>query len=772
MVQISLADLGLRAFDANGFTVSGALCYVYDAGTTTPVTTYSDNGLTTPQTFPVPANANGAFPEIYVPVGVYKVDLTDDEGASLPGFPKDYLPIPFSAYAVTARTREEVAARALQLEDGAIIWLGTLPFQVQDGATVISDIANVVPAGDVYPDHFAENATPGTTNMTAAINSAADYVIFLTGETTDYGATPTAEVHFMAGSTYYLASTFILEEGKSAIHFVGHGARLVTDNSNPMIRINESYITLGGDVAGSTFVSGTKFTDFTFQNTNVASTSSRCITAGKANDWYIERCHFIDFYTTLDLHRSSNLRLNNSRFWLKSKTGSARTFVRFQGVNEGGDTLPGGGNFIQQCEFIGLASDHTLLSSCIEVNSSDGLYVDFCHLIRAQSEFLIAPDGTTQNNKVTDIKVAQCYMDGVCDRNVQITGSVAGAGNGLYQDIEFDQCLFRAGFIGAYGILMSVTDAGGFVSSQGGIEGLKINACKFRQHNTAAISVAGASTSKVPVIGMHIQNSDFRENDGATNVISLDCTSVMVSGNEFGAESSAPGRTVLVNLTDAEEQSAIISGNDFSRSTYSQRAWEVTGLSTDNLSVFGNILAGGNGVSIDQTYTALTSNYSANQIFTYDFSGNNQAVTLNTEIVGTDTSGGNNYFQYEYRVLARRNASGTSAVVAKTQVVGVDTISNNQRPVDVVMLNGTAWSAQTYTVGDLVTNAGNVYLVITVTGASATAPTHTSGAALLDGTTRFLYLGAINANRLALIVSAENTMSVRWAAHVSAKGTS
>lgn len=57
--------------DANGAPVSGALIYTYLAGTSTPVTTYSDAAGVTPQTNPIVCNAAG-YPSspIYLPAGV------------------------------------------------------------------------------------------------------------------------------------------------------------------------------------------------------------------------------------------------------------------------------------------------------------------------------------------------------------------------------------------------------------------------------------------------------------------------------------------------------------------------------------------------------------------------------------------------------------------------------------------------------------------------------------------------------------------------------
>lgn len=81
----------LRAFDENGDPVSGALLYVYEDETTTPVTTYSDEALSVAQTHPVVADAEGQFAPIYTSEDVWRVDVRTPAGASLPGYPMDHV---------------------------------------------------------------------------------------------------------------------------------------------------------------------------------------------------------------------------------------------------------------------------------------------------------------------------------------------------------------------------------------------------------------------------------------------------------------------------------------------------------------------------------------------------------------------------------------------------------------------------------------------------------------------------------------------------------
>lgn len=54
----------------------GAKLYWYEAGTSTPVDTYSDPDLNIPNTNPVLADAGGRFPQIWLAPGDYKYILT------------------------------------------------------------------------------------------------------------------------------------------------------------------------------------------------------------------------------------------------------------------------------------------------------------------------------------------------------------------------------------------------------------------------------------------------------------------------------------------------------------------------------------------------------------------------------------------------------------------------------------------------------------------------------------------------------------------------
>lgn len=68
-----------RAFFVNaaGLPLAGAKLFTYENGTTTPLATYSDNALSTPNTNPVVADSSGLFGEIFLADDVYTLVLKD-----------------------------------------------------------------------------------------------------------------------------------------------------------------------------------------------------------------------------------------------------------------------------------------------------------------------------------------------------------------------------------------------------------------------------------------------------------------------------------------------------------------------------------------------------------------------------------------------------------------------------------------------------------------------------------------------------------------------
>lgn len=66
-----------RLFDSNANPLNGGKIYIYDTGTTTPKTTYTDRARTIAHTHPIVADADGYVAPVYPPDGTYKITVTD-----------------------------------------------------------------------------------------------------------------------------------------------------------------------------------------------------------------------------------------------------------------------------------------------------------------------------------------------------------------------------------------------------------------------------------------------------------------------------------------------------------------------------------------------------------------------------------------------------------------------------------------------------------------------------------------------------------------------
>lgn len=82
MANHLLFTLG-RALDANGNTAAGAKAYIYEAGTTTPLTAYQDSAATTQHANPIVADGGGLFAAAYINADSAKVVITKSDDTVL-----------------------------------------------------------------------------------------------------------------------------------------------------------------------------------------------------------------------------------------------------------------------------------------------------------------------------------------------------------------------------------------------------------------------------------------------------------------------------------------------------------------------------------------------------------------------------------------------------------------------------------------------------------------------------------------------------------------
>ena len=155
-VLLSPYGVGQQFFDDNGVPLAGGLIYTYQAGSSTPLVTYTDNGGTIPNANPIVLDASGRTPQqIWLLTGYsYKFVLQNANAVLIQTLDNIY-PIlqnaPTSAPAIPS--------------GGIIIWsgsTGSIPatWYLCDGTNGTPDLRDrfIVGAGNTY----AVNATGGT----------------------------------------------------------------------------------------------------------------------------------------------------------------------------------------------------------------------------------------------------------------------------------------------------------------------------------------------------------------------------------------------------------------------------------------------------------------------------------------------------------------------------------------------------------------------------------------------------------------------------------
>ena len=83
MAQVVLSPVAKQQFlDVSGHPLAGGMLYTYSAGTTTPLSTYTDSTGVTPNTNPIVLNSGGFTPqELWLTSSAsYKFVLTDMNG--------------------------------------------------------------------------------------------------------------------------------------------------------------------------------------------------------------------------------------------------------------------------------------------------------------------------------------------------------------------------------------------------------------------------------------------------------------------------------------------------------------------------------------------------------------------------------------------------------------------------------------------------------------------------------------------------------------------
>ena len=653
-------------------------------------------------------------------------------------------------------------------------------------ALTTADGATWSPSGDIYPDHFAENTTPGVTNMRGAIQAAVDYAAGLAGPGKGAAQIPAAKVEF-ASADYLCDGTVKFDGDYDSIWLVGNGARLIVPGTGPAFQIGADILFSGGDTKDTKRSYWNKIVGFIFVSSTRSSTESVAIRAGNCPYMKILENWFRDFYIAIDGHRLNTTRIANNTFQIASnRQAAALCAMQVQGVDDSvSPYTPGGGIHFYENEILGTNEDRTMLDYGLLIKAVDGFYFSGNHFISyGKAAISIQPDVGARNNVITDIISGGAnYFDGPAEdaRNVELTGSIGYAGtfgqdNGVYQNIRFQGDFFRGDRKANFGIVVSVTDSGGFVSGREGIRGFRISDCQFDSHRNSAINISGSSNGKVDIVGGQIHDSQFNKgNTESSDVSSIraNARSLSVQSNTVGSEEDPPLRAFSFNIIGGPNDSLVLKNNDCSSSTYSSELYALTASDQAHAEISGNVGNSSGIIHINERVSATTTDYRAALAWRYIIPGVNTIASLRARAVGHATAGStiaNAYARYDVESVVTRGSGAIATLRDKVVLKSLTSYTNNQYPVTVALLTGPSWSSGiSLTIGDVVVNSlGATYLVITSDGqAGSVEPVHTTGALIIDGV-RYMYLGAESRNEVAVIVSAENGIDMTWSIEIDA----
>jgi hypothetical protein len=139
-----------KFFDNNGNPLAFGLLYSYAAGTSTPQATYPDSTQTTPNQNPIPLNFRGEAAVWLNPALAYKLNLTDQAGNQIAGWPQDN--IQGALFIIYVQTLAEAALGVVPTSSNYaplnVLRYGADPTGIADSTAAIQIACNVANQGN------------------------------------------------------------------------------------------------------------------------------------------------------------------------------------------------------------------------------------------------------------------------------------------------------------------------------------------------------------------------------------------------------------------------------------------------------------------------------------------------------------------------------------------------------------------------------------------------------------------------------------------------
>lgn len=381
-------------------------------------------------------------------------------------------------------TRAAFVSASPTVSDGVVVHAGGLSYVRSTGATAISDLANWLPFGDGYVDHFGENTTPGTTDMSDAIDDG-----------TAWAAANDKPLLFLSGNTYRRNSQWVINTSN-----VEFGCPDAHNSSRPIIRVavasGTSSVLIGPDSAtnpATGTISTVSFENLVLVRLNPASATgpgfhSRKVATlrfknvsswGHAKGWLSEGC--------------TNAYYTNCSGLSVGFTGEAGSAIfKIDALTQTDSSLFKGYTHVID----GLISTGEEYDATVEVASNDFTKITNVYFGYANSHILIRP--SSDDALIYNVEITNSYLD---DSTVPSDGTAIEIdGNGTTGEV---------GFINAHGCIFGQLNHALHIHDITNIKGgVRLTSCDIHSTVQEAIMVEQSvgTTVDLLVSGCTIKN--------------------------------------------------------------------------------------------------------------------------------------------------------------------------------------------------------------------------------------------------------------------------